>query len=112
MANVDNPVPMSNFDESSKRRVSKPPDELKSSDPATTAAMDGTTEPAKKSFGSRFRNFTNRVPDKHKERANAEMESGRKYIKEQFPKERRDQFVYRLKKVSAYTYQQTTSHVG
>lgn len=68
-------------------------------DAARESAVEGNTNPAKKTLKSRFQGFTNRVPDKHKDRANAELENSKQYLKEQFPKERRDQFVYRLKKV-------------
>lgn len=63
------------------------------------AADQGDSAPVKKSFMSRFQALSSRVPDKHKQRANDELENGKQYLKDQFPKERRDQFVYRLKKV-------------
>ncbi|TDL15269.1 hypothetical protein BD410DRAFT_778263 [Rickenella mellea] len=42
----------------------------------------------------------NRVPQEHKDRANDQWEQGRNILTEEyFPAERRDQFIYRLKKV-------------
>ncbi|KDQ55295.1 hypothetical protein JAAARDRAFT_159347 [Jaapia argillacea MUCL 33604] len=42
----------------------------------------------------------NRVPQEHKDRANDHYERGRKFLTEEyFPEERRDQFIYRGKKV-------------
>ncbi|KLO12225.1 hypothetical protein SCHPADRAFT_905341 [Schizopora paradoxa] len=68
-------------------------------DAATTAVKEGDTTTAKKTFRSRFSALTGRVPDKHKDRAQAELDNTKQYLKEQFPPERRDQIVYRLKKV-------------
>ncbi len=68
-------------------------------DAAATTVKEGDTTAAKKTFRSRFSAFKGRVPDKHKDRAHDEYEHTKKYFKEQFPQERRDQFAYRLKKV-------------
>ncbi|TFY82424.1 hypothetical protein EWM64_g1578, partial [Hericium alpestre] len=44
--------------------------------------------------------FTDRIPQEHKESANEKFARGRKFLTEEyFPEERRDQFVYRGKKV-------------
>lgn len=113
---VDEATPTNKFAESPspKRKTvptdSKPKTEVAVSatgpppgSPVSDAIRDSTNEtssaPAKKTFRSRFQGLANRVPDKHKERANTELENSKQYLKEQFPKERRDQFVYRLKKV-------------
>lgn len=68
-------------------------------DAAATAVKEGDTTTAKKTFRSRFSALTGRVPDKHKDRAQAELDNTKQYFKDQFPPERRDQIVYRLKKV-------------
>ncbi|TFK47462.1 hypothetical protein OE88DRAFT_1636556 [Heliocybe sulcata] len=45
-------------------------------------------------------NFSNRIPQEHKDRANEHYERGRRFLTEEyFPEERRDQFIYRGKKV-------------
>jgi len=41
----------------------------------------------------------NAIPDKHKDRANEQMDRTKEYLDEKFPEERRDRFIYRLKKV-------------
>ena len=92
----------------------KPSDAPSTSEATTAAAKERSTTPVKKTFASRFKSVSQRVPDEHKERAKAELENGKQYFREQFPKERRDQFVYRLKKVvvecqSHPSYQQSLS---
>ncbi|KZT25454.1 hypothetical protein NEOLEDRAFT_1133378 [Neolentinus lepideus HHB14362 ss-1] len=45
-------------------------------------------------------NITDRIPQQHKDRANDQLERGRKFLTEEyFPEERRDQFIFRGKKV-------------
>jgi len=45
-------------------------------------------------------NMFDRVPQEHKDRANDNYDRGKKFLTEEyFPKERRDQFIYRFKKV-------------
>jgi hypothetical protein len=56
-----------------------------------------TETKAKAKYG--FSNFSNRVPDKHKERAKDEVRRARDFFDEEFPQERRDQFIWRMKKV-------------
>ncbi|GAA5906426.1 uncharacterized protein JCM6883_004476 [Sporobolomyces salmoneus] len=41
----------------------------------------------------------NAIPDKHKDRANEQIDRTKDYLDEKFPQERRDRFIYRLKKV-------------
>jgi hypothetical protein len=44
-----------------------------------------------------------RVPQEHKDRANDHFDRGKKFLTEEyFPKERRDQFIYRFKKVRVF----------
>jgi hypothetical protein len=44
--------------------------------------------------------LTDLVPQEHKEEARNQMEQGRKVLGEDyFPEDRRDQFIYRIKKV-------------
>ena len=123
MARVDEPAPMTTFDETPATATVPSTSEVEDTTQATTngtklspsgsppgdtsaaAAKEGTTKPAKKTFKSRFQNIAHRVPVKqHKQQVHTEVESGRKYIKEHFPKERQDQFVYRLKKVRVYMH--------
>jgi hypothetical protein len=39
------------------------------------------------------------VPQEHKEEARNQIEQGRKVLEDYFPEDRRDQFIYRIKKV-------------
>lgn len=44
--------------------------------------------------------FNDRVPEEHRNKANDKFESGKKFLTEEyFPEERRDQFIFRFKKV-------------
>ncbi|KAG1727557.1 uncharacterized protein EDB91DRAFT_1315896 [Suillus paluster] len=62
------------------------------------------TEGKKQGIKERFRGyaggFTDRIPQQHRDRASEQYGRGRKFLKEEyFPEERRDQFIYRGKKV-------------
>ncbi|WVQ82003.1 hypothetical protein IAT38_004130 [Cryptococcus sp. DSM 104549] len=48
---------------------------------------------------SKFAQLRDRVPDEHRERAADYIQKGKNFFNEQLPEERRDQFIYRLKKV-------------
>ncbi|KAI5121398.1 hypothetical protein M0805_003170 [Coniferiporia weirii] len=63
------------------------------------AEKDKSAASMKKTLRSRFRDLAGRIPDKHKQLVNAELDSGQKYLRTRFPKERRGQFIYRLKKI-------------
>ncbi|GAA5879129.1 hypothetical protein JCM16303_001308 [Sporobolomyces ruberrimus] len=41
----------------------------------------------------------NAIPDEHKDRVNEQIDRTKEYLDEKFPEERRDRFIYRLKKV-------------
>ncbi|KII83317.1 hypothetical protein PLICRDRAFT_180576 [Plicaturopsis crispa FD-325 SS-3] len=61
-------------------------------------------EETKKGFMDRARAFktglTDRIPQQHKDKANAHFDRGKQFLSEEyFPEERRDQFIYRGKKV-------------
>ena len=118
LAHVDEMAPAAKFEETSTKATvpstsavktstgseksdtgSSSPEVPKSTNP-TTSAKEVPEEVTKTSLKSRLQSFTSRVPKKQKQRADIEIEDGKKYLKEHFPKERRDQFVYRLKKVS------------
>lgn len=43
--------------------------------------------------------FSDRIPQKHKDLAKQHSDKAQEYLKDKFPKERRDQFYYRLKKI-------------
>lgn len=75
------------------------PEQPPVTDQVSAAVEEREAEPVKKGLMSRFSSLAGRVPEKHKQRANGEMEHGKQYLRDQFPKERRDQFIYRLKKV-------------
>ena len=80
----------------------------------TKAEMDARDDPnekieiadAKKSnLKDRFAGYKdsllNRIPQEHKDKANEHSERVRTFLTEEyFPEERRDQFIYRAKKVS------------
>lgn len=42
---------------------------------------------------------SSRIPDKHKQRAREEAQRAKDFFNEELPKERRDQFIWRMKKV-------------
>lgn len=49
--------------------------------------------------------MTDRVPQEHKDRANDNFNRAKQVLSEDyFPEERRDQFIYRGKKVRLYPY--------
>ncbi|KAG1723462.1 hypothetical protein EDB19DRAFT_1834614, partial [Suillus lakei] len=62
------------------------------------------TEGKKRGFKERIRSYAgglgDRVPQQHRDRASEHIERGRRFLAEEyFPEERRDQFIYRGKKV-------------
>ncbi|KAG8905215.1 hypothetical protein FRB99_000484 [Tulasnella sp. 403] len=69
---------------------------------ATVAAdenPDGTKRTLKDRLVAGYNSVTDRIPDEHKDKASAHIDRARDFLKEEFPEERRDQFIYRLKKV-------------
>ncbi|EIW85913.1 hypothetical protein CONPUDRAFT_148046 [Coniophora puteana RWD-64-598 SS2] len=75
-------------------------------DAADTADAESPseTESKKAGFKDRMRGYrdglSDRIPQQHRDRANDHWERGRKYLAEEyFPEERRDQFIFRGKKV-------------
>ncbi|QRV89055.1 hypothetical protein RhiJN_17073 [Ceratobasidium sp. AG-Ba] len=56
-------------------------------------------EVAKKSLREKIMGVRDRVPQEHKDRANEQYDKARDFLRDEFPEERRDQFIYRLKKV-------------
>lgn len=40
-----------------------------------------------------------RIPQEHKDRAHEQYDKTRDFLRDEFPEERRDQFIYRMKKV-------------
>ncbi|KAG8696444.1 hypothetical protein FRC08_007147, partial [Ceratobasidium sp. 394] len=56
-------------------------------------------EVAKKSLREKIMGVRDRVPQEHKDRANEQVDKARDFLRDEFPEERRDQFIYRLKKV-------------
>ncbi|CAE7147721.1 unnamed protein product [Rhizoctonia solani] len=56
-------------------------------------------EVAKKSLREKFMGVRDRIPQEHKDRANDQVDRARDFLRDEFPEERRDQFIYRMKKV-------------
>ncbi|WVR07478.1 hypothetical protein IAU60_004520 [Kwoniella sp. DSM 27419] len=56
-------------------------------------------EEAKGQAREKGNQLLNKIPDEHRERAANAMQDTKQFFKEQLPEERRDQFIYRLKKV-------------
>ncbi|KAJ1306987.1 hypothetical protein OPQ81_007967 [Rhizoctonia solani] len=56
-------------------------------------------EVAKKSLREKVMGVRDRIPQEHKDRANEQIDKARDFLRDEFPEERRDQFIYRMKKV-------------
>ncbi|CAE6364948.1 unnamed protein product [Rhizoctonia solani] len=56
-------------------------------------------EVAKRSLREKIMGVRDRVPQEHKDRANEQVDKARDFLRDEFPEERRDQFIYRMKKV-------------
>jgi len=78
-------------------------------DVARTAENNGETDGEKADVGKRtlkeklmggYNSLKDRVPDEHKDRAHEQVDRSKQFLRDEFPEERRDQFIYRLKKVS------------
>ncbi|KZO93654.1 hypothetical protein CALVIDRAFT_539829 [Calocera viscosa TUFC12733] len=54
---------------------------------------------AKRSLKDKLRGFKDRIPQEHKDRFNEQKGKVKDFFDEQFPEERRDQFIWRMKKV-------------
>lgn len=63
-------------------------------------AQNYDKEDAKGQARGKVQDLKNRIPDEHRERAANAINETKDFLNEQFPEERRDQFIYRLKKVS------------
>ncbi|WVQ99967.1 hypothetical protein IAU59_007110 [Kwoniella sp. CBS 9459] len=61
-----------------------------------TGADKAQAEDAARAKGNQL---LNKIPDEHRERAANAVQDTKQFFKEQLPEERRDQFIYRLKKV-------------
>ncbi|KAG8861957.1 hypothetical protein FRB96_002400 [Tulasnella sp. 330] len=60
---------------------------------------DGTKRSLKDRMKAGITSVKDRVPEEHKQRANEQMQQAKNFLREEFPEERRDQYIYRLKKV-------------
>ncbi|EGG07712.1 uncharacterized protein MELLADRAFT_48043 [Melampsora larici-populina 98AG31] len=60
---------------------------------------DGTSGSNNREQASATANEGKKIPEEHKEKARKAKEDTKEYIQDKFPKERRDRFIYRLKKV-------------
>ncbi|CUA74610.1 putative protein C32A11,02c [Schizosaccharomyces pombe 972h-] [Rhizoctonia solani] len=56
-------------------------------------------EVAKRSLREKIMGVRDRIPQEHKDRANEQVDKARDFLRDEFPEERRDQFIYRMKKV-------------
>jgi hypothetical protein len=56
-------------------------------------------EVAKRGLKDRMLGLKEKIPQEHRERAGDQYDRGVNFLKEEFPEERRDQYIYRLKKV-------------
>lgn len=63
------------------------------------APEDQEGEVAKQSFKDRFMGLKEKIPQEHRDRAGEQYEHGKQFFQEEFPEERREQFIFRLKKV-------------
>ncbi|KAL5482543.1 hypothetical protein ACEPAI_9137 [Sanghuangporus weigelae] len=70
--------------------------DIKTQSTATNGSQDVSSKKAAK---SRFQSVSSRVPEKHRKAASTEVKNAKGYLQKQFPKERQDQLVHRLKKV-------------
>ncbi|KAF8301114.1 hypothetical protein DL93DRAFT_2122133 [Clavulina sp. PMI_390] len=63
------------------------------------APEDEKTDAAKKGLKARMFGLKEKIPQEHRDRAGDQVEKGKQFLKDEFPEERRDQYIYRLKKV-------------
>jgi hypothetical protein len=63
------------------------------------APEDEKGDVAKQGFKDRFMGLKEKIPQEHRDRAGEQYERGKQFLQEEFPEERRDQYIYRLKKV-------------
>ncbi|KAM0790055.1 hypothetical protein ACM66B_005383 [Microbotryomycetes sp. NB124-2] len=54
---------------------------------------------AKETAQGKFNQLKAKIPQEHVDRANEQLDRAKEYAKDKFPEERRDRFIYRLKKV-------------
>ncbi|SGY18964.1 BQ5605_C014g07520 [Microbotryum silenes-dioicae] len=50
-------------------------------------------------LGNKVAEFRDRIPQEHKDKAKEQLEQAKSYAKDKFPEERRERFIYRLKKI-------------
>ncbi|KAM0751353.1 hypothetical protein T439DRAFT_380336 [Meredithblackwellia eburnea MCA 4105] len=63
------------------------------------AAADAAGDVAQKEKKKKLEQLKAKIPEEHKERAKEQLQKAKEYAKDKFPQERRDRFIYRLKKV-------------
>ncbi|TRM64226.1 hypothetical protein BD626DRAFT_429803 [Schizophyllum amplum] len=71
-------------------------------EPATTTDVANSSDKPKTLMGKMkgLRNdLSAKIPQQHKEKANEHLDRGKDFIDDYFPQERREQYIYRLKKV-------------
>ncbi|KDR71966.1 hypothetical protein GALMADRAFT_253273 [Galerina marginata CBS 339.88] len=75
--------------------------EINDADPEETEAKKrGMVEKMRQIRDNVRDGFNDRIPQQHKDNANEQLERGKHFLSEEyFPEERRDQFIFRLKKV-------------
>ena len=98
LAKVDHPAPDNEFHEDIPNALKPKRDVAAKAQNEVEKAVD-TNADAKTNANNLLAAAKNVIPDKHKEVLNEHTEKTKNYLKEKFPKERQDQFVYRLKKI-------------
>lgn len=59
----------------------------------------GDAQVKAKGFMGKMRGMRDRIPQQHKDTASGHIDRGRRFLEEEFSEQRRDQFIYRGKKV-------------
>lgn len=96
-SNIQNKMPMKKQD--AKDAASDAADQAKSAADGQAQATDASKEGAKQGAGQLKSNLSNRFDDEQKEKLRQYRERSNNYFKGKMPKERRDQTIYRLKKM-------------
>ncbi|KAG8824097.1 hypothetical protein FRC19_002552 [Serendipita sp. 401] len=87
--------------EAAKGAAATKGEELKNQPPITDPREDPTAakEQTKGKAGAAVDKVSSKIPEKHKQRARDEAQRAKDFFNEEFPRERRDQFIWRMKKV-------------
>lgn len=101
MATVDHPAPENEFHDDIPDGLKSKSKEEKEADKAEAkaAALRAQAQANGDANGDPARTIGDQIPQKHKDTIKEHKDKTVNYLKENFPEERRDQFIYRLKKV-------------